>query len=104
MRHRQNPSLDQLFERVPVGLRMSKPVVKVLKATAAYMDMPFSGLIETVIVSALHGESYFGPEVLKQIEQFKKIYGLNAMLDALPDEIPEPEEAQTFPNRQPKRR
>ena len=104
MHDAQNQSLDQLFERVQVGLRMSKPVVKVLKATAAYLDMPFSGLIETVVVTALQGESFFGPEVLKQIEQFKKIYGMNAMLDALPDEAYEPEPAQVDPTRQPKRR
>jgi len=78
-------STEHLFQRVQLGLRMNKRVVKVLKATAEYMDMPLSALIESMAVTALEGGCIFGPDVMKRIEQFKEIYGLNEMLEALPD-------------------
>ena len=82
---KSEPSLDYLFVKVPVGTRLNRTIVKVLKATAEYLDMPFSGLLESVAVAAMQGECYFSPDVLKQIEKFKEIYGLNAMYDAMAD-------------------
>lgn len=80
---RDQQSLDYLFLRVPVGTRLNRTVVKVLKSTAEYLDMPFSGLLESIAVAALQGECFFGPESLKQVEKFKEIYGMNVWLDHL---------------------
>ncbi len=90
----ETQSTEHLFQRVQLGLRMNKSVVKVLKATAEYMDMPFSALIESMAVTALEGQCIFGPDVMEKIEQFRSIYGMNDMLDALPGryEYEEPEE------------
>ncbi len=85
-------SNEYLFQRVQLGLRMNKSVVKVLKATAEYMDMPFSALIESMAVTALEGQCIFGPDVMEKIEQFKSIYGMNDMLDALAGGVYEDEE------------
>src|ERR1700752_4332940 len=74
---------EELFAKVQLGIRMNKRLVKVLKATAEYMDMPFAALIEGMAVTALQGDCVFGPDVLKQVERFKEIYGLDEMLDAL---------------------
>ena len=79
----------RLFERAQVNIRMSRPVLKVLKATAEYMDISFAGLMENIAVTALDGQRAFTPDVMKQIEQFKEIYGMNAMFDALERAIDE---------------
>jgi|SRR5580704_11394959 hypothetical protein len=76
-------SSEELFAKVQLGIRMNKRLVKVLKATAEYMDMPFAMLIESMAVTALQGDCVFGPDVLKQVERFKEIYGLDEMLEAL---------------------
>lgn len=78
-------SKEYLFHRVQLGIRMNKPVAKVLRATAAYMDMPLSALIESMAVTAMEGQCIFGPDVMKQVERFKEIYGMDEMLDALSD-------------------
>ena len=62
---------------------MEKCVVKVLKGTAEYLDMPFSDLLESMAVTALDGHCFFGADALKQIAQLSKIYGLEDYLDAL---------------------
>jgi len=87
MRKPKVHSTARLFQRVQLGLRMNKRVVKVLKAAAEYMDMPLSALVESMAVTALEGGCIFGPDVMKKIEQFKEIYGLNEMLEALPDGV-----------------
>ena len=86
MAERQTFTSDQLFTKVQLGIRMNKRVVKVLKATAEYMDMPFAALIESMAVTAFQGQCIFGPDVLKQIERFSEIYGLEDMLNALRDQ------------------
>jgi hypothetical protein len=92
VREIEQESFQRLFEKVQVNIRMSRPVLKVLRATAEYMDMSFAGLMETIAVTALEGQRVFRPAVMKQIEQFKEIYGMNAMHDALAKAIEEGEE------------
>lgn len=66
-------------ERVQTGFRMEKKTLKVLKATAEYLDMTLSELMESIVLHAFegHGADAFREGTLKQIAQFKVIYGMN---------------------------
>lgn len=63
-------------ERVQTGVRMEKRLLKVLKAVAELKDMSLGDLLEGIVLHAFEGKGAFSPETLKEIEQFKKIYGL----------------------------
>ena len=63
-------------ERVQTGVRMEKHLLKVLKAVAELKDMRLGDLLEGVILHAFEGKTAFSAETLKEIEQFKKIYGM----------------------------
>jgi hypothetical protein len=63
-------------ERVQTGVRMEKRLLKVLKAVAELKDMTLGDLLEGVILHAFEGKTPFSTETLKEIEQFKKIYGM----------------------------
>jgi len=63
-------------ERVQTGVRMEKRILKVLKAVAELKDMSLGDLLEGVVLHAFEGEAPFSPQTLKEIEQFRKIYGL----------------------------
>jgi len=66
-------------ERVQTGVRLEKRLVKVLKAVAELKDMSLGDLLEGVVLHAFEGLAPFSPQTLKEIEQFKKIYGLTLM-------------------------
>ena len=63
-------------ERVQTGVRLEKRILKVLKAVAERRDMSLGDLLEGVVLHAFEGKTPFSSETLKEIEQFKKIYGL----------------------------
>jgi len=63
-------------ERIQTGVRMEKRLLKVLKAVAELKDMTLGDLLEGVILHAFEGKTPFSAETLKEIEQFKEIYGL----------------------------
>ena len=63
-------------ERVQTGVRMEKRILKVLKAVAELKDMSLGDLLEGVVLHAFEGKAPFSAQTLKEIEQFKKIYGL----------------------------
>ena len=65
-----------LIERVQSGVRMEKRILKILKAFAEYHDMTLGDLLEGIVLHAFEGKAPFGKETLRQIEQFRKIYGL----------------------------
>ena len=69
-----------MIERIQTGVRMEKRLVKVLKALAEHKDMSLGDLLEGVVLHAFEGKSPFGPETLKLIAAFKRLYGLD--LDA----------------------
>jgi hypothetical protein len=64
------------IERVQTGVRLEKRMLKVLKAVAELRDMSLGDLLEGMILHAFEGNSPFSPQTLKEIEQFKKIYGM----------------------------
>ena len=63
-------------ERVQVGARMEKTLVKVLKGLAEYLDLSLGDLLEGMALHCLEGQSPFSKETLAQIERLKSVYGL----------------------------
>ena len=63
-------------DRVQVGARMEKTLVKVLKGLAEYLDISLGDLLEGVTLHALEGKAPFSKETLAQIERLKNVYGL----------------------------
>jgi len=63
-------------ERVQTGVRMEKRLVKVLKAVAELKDMTLGDLLEGIVLHAFEGKAPFSQQTLKEIEQFRGIYGL----------------------------
>jgi hypothetical protein len=64
------------IERVQTGVRMEKRILKVLKAVAELKDMSLGDLLEGVVLHAFEGKTPFSPQTLKEIDQFRRIYGL----------------------------
>ena len=65
-----------VVERVQTGVRMEKRRLKVLKAVAEQKDMTLGDLLEGIVLHAFEGKAPFSPQTLKEIEQFKALYGM----------------------------
>ena len=66
-----------VVERVQTGVRMEKRLLKVLKAVAELKEMTLGDLLEGIVLHAFEGKQVpFSPQTLKEIEQFKSIYGM----------------------------
>ena len=65
-----------VVERVQTGVRMEKRMLKVLKALAEQKDMTLGDLLEGIVLHAFEGKVPFSPQTLKEIEQFKALYGM----------------------------
>jgi hypothetical protein len=64
-------------ERVQVGARLEKRMVKVLKGLAEYLDMSLGDLLEGIVLHAFESKAAFSPETLKRIQQLKAVYGMD---------------------------
>jgi hypothetical protein len=65
------------IERVQVGARMEKTLVKTLKALAEYLDLSLGDLLEGVALHALEGKPAFSAKTLGHVKRLKGIYGLD---------------------------
>ena len=66
-----------VVERVQTGVRMEKRMLKVLKALAEQKDMTLGDLLEGIVLHAFEGKLVpFSAQTLKEIEQFKALYGM----------------------------
>ena len=74
-----NQSSDKKIkvERVQLGVRMEKRLVKVLKAMAEYHDMTLGDLMEGMLLHSMEGKNPFTDESIQHIKQFKQIYGMD---------------------------
>jgi hypothetical protein len=64
-------------ERVQTGVRIEKRMLKVLKAVAELKDMTLGDLLEGIVLHAFEGKIVpFSAQTLKEIEQFKSLYGM----------------------------
>ena len=68
-------------QRVQIGARMEKNLVKVLKALAGYLDISLGDLLEGVTLHALEGKAAFSPKTLGHVKRLKTIYGLELNAD-----------------------
>ncbi|HEX4665115.1 MAG TPA: hypothetical protein VH207_00840 [Chthoniobacterales bacterium] len=65
------------IERVQIGARMEKTLVKTLKALAEYLDLSLGDLLEGISLHALEGKPAFSKQTLSHIKKMRTIYGLN---------------------------
>ena len=72
---KQDHSLVEV-ERVQTGVRLEKRMLKVLKAIAEQKDMTLGDLLEGIVLHAFEGKAPFSTQTLKEIEQFKSLYGM----------------------------
>jgi len=63
-------------ERVQVGARMEKSLVKVLRGLADYLDLSLGDLLEGITLHALEGKAPFSAETLAHVKRFKTVHGL----------------------------
>ena len=63
-------------ERVQVGARMEKSLVKVLRGLADYLDLSLGDLLEGITLHALEGKTPFSEETLAQVKRLKAVHGL----------------------------
>ena len=72
-----NRTQRKRIERVQVGARMEKTLVKVLKGLAEYLDLSLGDLLEGMALHALEGKAPFSKETLAHVGRFKTVYGLD---------------------------
>ena len=73
---KQQPSRKKI-QRVQVGARMEKTLVKTLKALAEYLDLSLGDLLEGITLHALEGKPAFSKKTLGHIKKMRTIYGLD---------------------------
>src|ERR1051326_4983763 len=65
------------IERVQIGARMEKSMVKVLKGLAEYLDLSLGDLLEGIVLHAFESKAPFSEETLQRIAQLKAVYGMD---------------------------
>lgn len=65
------------IERVQIGVRMEKRMIKVLKALAEYFDISLGDLLEGITLHAFESKTPFSEETLQRIAQLKEVYGMD---------------------------
>ncbi len=63
-------------ERVQIGARMEKRLVKVLRALAEYHDMTLGDLLEGIVLHVFENRLPFDEDGLRRIAQLKLVYGV----------------------------
>ena len=64
-------------ERVQIGVRMEKRMVKVLKGLAEYHDISLGDLLEGIVLHVFENKTPFSEETLLRIGQLKEVYGMD---------------------------
>ena len=64
------------IERVQIGARMEKSLVKVLRGLADYLDLSLGDLLEGITLHAMEGKAPFSKETLGHIRRFKTVHGM----------------------------
>jgi hypothetical protein len=70
------------IERVQIGVRMEKRMVKVLKGLAEYHDLTLGDLLEGIVLHAFESRVPFNEESLRKIAQLKEVYGMDYGVEA----------------------
>lgn len=73
-----------LGERIQIGVKMEKRMVKVLKAVAEYHDISLGELLEGIVLHAFDHSLPFDQETIQRITQLKKVYAMDYDIEAAP--------------------
>lgn len=92
--HQREQSIP--IERVQIGARMEKNMVKVLKALAEYFDISLGDLLEGIVLHTFEQKHPFSEETLKRITQLKEVYGMKYDASASHRFIEEPDHHTKF--------
>jgi hypothetical protein len=79
-KHEENSHIEDRnlpVERIQIGVRMEKRMVKVLKGLAEYHDMSLGDLLEGLVLHAFENIPPFSEETLQRIAQLKDVYGMD---------------------------
>lgn len=76
MKNTKEAATPKRVERVQIGARMEKSLVKVLRGLADYLDLSLGDLLEGITLHALEGKAPFSGETLGHIKRFKIVHGL----------------------------
>jgi hypothetical protein len=68
---------DVNFERIQIGVKMEKRMVKVLKALAEYHDISLGEMLESLVLHAFEHRLAFDEAILSRVEQLKRVYGMD---------------------------
>lgn len=70
-------SAPRKIQRVQLGARMEKTLVKTLKALAEYLDLSLGDLLEGITLHALEGKPPFSKTTLSHVKKLRRVYGLD---------------------------
>ena len=70
------------IERVQIGVRMEKSMVKVLKGLAEYLDISLGDLLEGMALHAFENKTPFSEETRQRIVQLKTVYSMDYGIEA----------------------
>ncbi len=73
-----------LGERIQIGVKMEKRMVKVLKAVAEYHDITLGELLEGLVLHAFDHSLPFDQETIQRITQLKKVYEMDYDVEVAP--------------------
>lgn len=63
------------IERTQTGVRLSTPLLKVLKGLAEYHDMSLGDLLEGIVLHSFDGKDPFSADTRAVIEKLRDVYG-----------------------------
>ena len=69
--------VTKTVERQQTGIRIEKPLMKVLKGLAEYHDITLGDLLEGIVLHSFDGKAPFGKESIRKIGELRKVYGLD---------------------------
>lgn len=69
--------MSRPVRRVQTGVRVEARILKVLKATAEYLDLTVGDLLEGVLLHVFEGKSPFSDDTLARIQQLREVYALD---------------------------
>jgi hypothetical protein len=72
----ERSSADLVVERVQIGARMEKRLVKVLRALADYHDLSLGDLLEGIVLHVFDGRLPFDETSMQRIAKLKEVYGV----------------------------
>ncbi len=65
------------LERIQIGVKMEKRMVKVLKALAEYHDISLGEMLESLVLHAFAHRLPFDEVILSRVEQLKRVYNMD---------------------------